>query len=113
MLERAMFIGMRYNLRRDDEVEQALHCVIHTGAEVCGFADYGLTPGRRAEPSRSGAGACSNSRPRRSRSPRPLTGHRQRPDRGPRRQIAAGVTALRSSVPTDEPLWFLHSNSQL
>lgn len=45
-----MFIGMRYNLRRDDEVEQALHCVIHTGAEVCGFADYGLTPGRRAEP---------------------------------------------------------------
>lgn len=44
-----MFIGMRYNLRRDDEVEQALHCVIHTGAEVCGFADYGLTPGRRAD----------------------------------------------------------------
>ncbi|WP_312588303.1 amidohydrolase family protein [Comamonas terrigena] len=49
MLERAMFIGMRYNLRRDDEVEQALHCVTHTGAKVCGFADYGLTPGSRAD----------------------------------------------------------------
>ena len=49
MLERAMFIGMRYNLRRDDEVEQALHCVTHAGAEVCGFADYGLTPGSRAD----------------------------------------------------------------
>ena len=109
MLERAMFIGMRYNLRRDDEVEQALHCVIHTGAEVCGFADYGLTPGRRADlvlvPAQTPAHVVA--------APRLLTGHRQRPDRGPRRQIAAGVTALRSSVPTNEPLWFLHSNSQL
>lgn len=49
MLERAMFIGMRYNLRRDDEIEQALHCVTQAGAEVCGFAGYGLAPGCRAD----------------------------------------------------------------
>ncbi|MFD2752521.1 amidohydrolase family protein [Comamonas terrae] len=49
MLERAMFIGMRYNLRRDDEIAQALHCVTRAGAEVCGFAGYGLAPGCRAD----------------------------------------------------------------
>lgn len=49
MLERAMFIGMRYNLRRDDEIEVALDCVTHAGAHGCGFADYGLKPGDRAD----------------------------------------------------------------
>jgi cytosine deaminase len=49
MLERAMFIGMRYNLRRDDEIEIALDTVTHSGAEGCGFADYGLVPGNRAD----------------------------------------------------------------
>ncbi|GAB2461651.1 amidohydrolase family protein [Comamonas humi] len=49
MLERAMFIGLRNNLRRDDEIEQALHCVTQAGAEVCGFGDYGLAPGCRAD----------------------------------------------------------------
>lgn len=49
MLERAMFIGMRYNLRRDDDIAKALHCVTGAAAEVCQFADYGLTPGCRAD----------------------------------------------------------------
>lgn len=49
MLERAMMIGLRYNLRRDDELDIALDCVTHQGAQVCGFADYGLTVGARAD----------------------------------------------------------------
>jgi len=49
MLERAMFIGMRYNLRRDDEIEVALDTVTHAGARGCGFTDYGLVPGNRAD----------------------------------------------------------------
>ncbi|MBS0340253.1 MAG: amidohydrolase family protein, partial [Proteobacteria bacterium] len=49
MLERAMLIGMRYNLRRDDELLLALECVTDAGARACGFADYGLAPGARAD----------------------------------------------------------------
>lgn len=49
MLERAMLIGLRYNLRRDDELALALDCVTEAGARACGFADYGLAPGCRAD----------------------------------------------------------------
>ena len=49
MLERAMIIGMRYNLRRDDEIEIALDTVTHAGARGCGFEAYGLAPGSRAD----------------------------------------------------------------
>jgi cytosine deaminase len=49
MLERAMLIGMRYNLRRDDEIEIALDTVTHSGARGCGFEAYGLAPGNRAD----------------------------------------------------------------
>jgi cytosine deaminase len=49
MLERAMLIGMRNDFRRDDELEIALDCVTHSAARGCGFADYGLLPGRRAD----------------------------------------------------------------
>ncbi|RZI93425.1 MAG: cytosine deaminase [Variovorax sp.] len=49
MLERAMLIGLRYNLRRDDEVAVAFDCVTHAGARGCGFAHYGLVPGDRAD----------------------------------------------------------------
>lgn len=49
MLERAMLIGLRYNLRRDDEIAVALDCVTQAGARGCGFAHYGLVPGDRAE----------------------------------------------------------------
>lgn len=49
MLERAMFLGMRNNLRRDDEVEQALDVCTHGGAAMIGLTDYGLAPGRPAD----------------------------------------------------------------
>ncbi|MGU7784213.1 amidohydrolase family protein [Burkholderia sp. PU8-34] len=49
MLERAMLIGMRNDFRRDDALELALDCVTHSGARGCGFADYGLQPGSRAD----------------------------------------------------------------
>ncbi|QFZ81702.1 amidohydrolase family protein [Variovorax paradoxus] len=49
MLERAMLIGLRYNLRRDDELDVALDTVTHAGARGCGFAAYGLDVGCRAD----------------------------------------------------------------
>ena len=49
MLERAMIIGLRYNLRRDDEIEIALDTVTHAGARGCGFEAYGLDVGCRAD----------------------------------------------------------------
>ncbi|WP_126283799.1 amidohydrolase family protein [Burkholderia stagnalis] len=49
MLERAMLIGMRYDLRRDDDLAIALDCVTDAGARGCGFADYGLRAGARAD----------------------------------------------------------------
>ncbi|WP_198377346.1 amidohydrolase family protein [Neoroseomonas rubea] len=49
MLERAMLIGLRNNFRRDDEVAIAFDCVSAAGAKGCGFEDYGLEPGARAD----------------------------------------------------------------
>ncbi|MDE1184264.1 amidohydrolase family protein [Paraburkholderia sp.] len=49
MLERAMLVGMRFDLRRDDALATAFDCVSSAGARACGFAEYGLTPGARAE----------------------------------------------------------------
>jgi cytosine deaminase len=49
MLERAMLIGLRNNFRRDDEIAIAFDCVSGAGALGCGFADYGLAPGARAD----------------------------------------------------------------
>lgn len=49
MLERAMLVGLRNNLRRDDELALALDTVTRAGAAVCGFAGYGLAPGDRAD----------------------------------------------------------------
>lgn len=49
MLERAMLIGLRNDFRRDDDLEVALDCVTHSAARGCGFADYGLLPGSRAD----------------------------------------------------------------
>jgi cytosine/adenosine deaminase-related metal-dependent hydrolase len=45
MLERAMFVGQRYNLRRDDELALALDVVTIGGARALGLEDYGLSPG--------------------------------------------------------------------
>ena len=49
MLERAMLIGMRYDLRRDDDLAIAFDCVSAAAARGCGFADYGLHAGARAD----------------------------------------------------------------
>lgn len=49
MLERAMLVGLRNNLRRDDELALAFDSVTSAGAAVCGFAGYGLAPGNRAD----------------------------------------------------------------
>ncbi|QDY68959.1 amidohydrolase family protein [Qingshengfaniella alkalisoli] len=49
MLEKAMHIGMRNNLRRDDEVELALEICTKGGAAVLGLKDYGLGFGCRAD----------------------------------------------------------------
>ncbi|HBM61967.1 MAG TPA: cytosine deaminase [Citreicella sp.] len=49
MLERAMFIGLRNNLRRDDEVELALDICTFGGAAIMETEGYGLGPGDRAD----------------------------------------------------------------
>lgn len=49
MLERAMLVGLRNNFRRDDEIALAFDCISAAGAKGCGFADYGLRPGARAD----------------------------------------------------------------
>ncbi|MDD9733331.1 amidohydrolase family protein [Mameliella sp. AT18] len=49
MLERAMFIGQRNNLRRDDEVELALDICTYGGAAIMETEGYGLRIGDRAD----------------------------------------------------------------
>ena len=49
MLDRAMHIGLRNGLRRDDELVWALDCVTSAAALGCGFSGYGLEPGCRAD----------------------------------------------------------------
>ncbi|TPQ52052.1 cytosine deaminase [Prosthecomicrobium hirschii] len=49
MLERAMFLGLRNNFRKDEEVELAFDVVTHGGARVMGLAGYGLEVGCRAD----------------------------------------------------------------
>jgi cytosine/creatinine deaminase len=45
MLERAMFVGLRNNFRRDDELKIALEVVTTGGARALGLPDYGLATG--------------------------------------------------------------------
>lgn len=49
MLERAMLLGLRNNLRADRDVEHALWCCSRGGAQVMGLADYGIEEGCRAD----------------------------------------------------------------
>jgi cytosine/adenosine deaminase-related metal-dependent hydrolase len=49
MLERAMLLAMRYDLRRDDDLAAAFDCVSIDAARACGFSRYGLAPGMRAD----------------------------------------------------------------
>lgn len=49
MLDRAMHVGLRNALRRDDEIAVALGCVTDAAAEGCGFEAYGLHEGYRGD----------------------------------------------------------------
>ena len=49
MLERAVFVGLRNNLRRDDELQLALDVVTHGGARVMELEGYGLGVGDKAD----------------------------------------------------------------
>jgi cytosine/creatinine deaminase len=49
MLERAVLVGLRNNLRRDDEVALALDTCTHGGARMMGLSGYGLEPGSSAD----------------------------------------------------------------
>ncbi len=49
MLERAMFVGQRNNLRRDDEMAIAFDICTHGGAVVMELEGYGLEPGSTAD----------------------------------------------------------------
>jgi cytosine deaminase len=49
MLDRAMHIGLRNGLRRDDQLGWALECVTTAAARGCGFSRYGLAVGCRAD----------------------------------------------------------------
>ncbi|MBF9235670.1 amidohydrolase family protein [Microvirga alba] len=49
MLERAMFVGLRNNFRRDDDVALALDVCTYGGAKVRGQTGYGLETGCKAD----------------------------------------------------------------
>ncbi|WP_044008801.1 amidohydrolase family protein [Leisingera methylohalidivorans] len=49
MLERAMLLGQRNNMRADSDVEHALWCCSWGGAKVMGLEDYGLETGCQAD----------------------------------------------------------------
>ena len=49
MLERAMFVGLKNNFRRDDEVARALDVCAAGGAAAMGIADHRLAPGGRGD----------------------------------------------------------------
>ncbi|MDF2812870.1 MAG: cytosine deaminase [Microvirga sp.] len=49
MLERAVFVGLRNNFRRDDEVAMALETCTHGGARMMERENYGLEPGCNAD----------------------------------------------------------------
>jgi cytosine/adenosine deaminase-related metal-dependent hydrolase len=49
MLARAAMLGLKNELRRDAELTWALEAVTTLAARACGFADYGLAVGDRAD----------------------------------------------------------------
>ena len=49
MLERAMIVGLRNNLRRDDEIDLAVDMITHGGAKAMALEGYGLKPGDWAD----------------------------------------------------------------
>ena len=49
MLDRAMHLAYRNTLRRDEDIELALHAATDGGAAVLGLGDHGLRPGAPAD----------------------------------------------------------------
>ncbi|QEI05936.1 amidohydrolase family protein [Pigmentiphaga aceris] len=49
LLMRARLVGLRNDFRRDSELAWALACVTGAAAKACGFTDYGLHVGARAD----------------------------------------------------------------
>jgi cytosine deaminase len=49
MLARATMVALKYEFRRDEDVALALDAVTTESARACGFADYGLLAGMRAD----------------------------------------------------------------
>jgi cytosine/adenosine deaminase-related metal-dependent hydrolase len=49
MLARAMFLGLRNNFRKDEEVEVGLEACTYGGAKVMGLKGYGLERGCAAD----------------------------------------------------------------
>ncbi len=49
MLQRAMIVGLKNDLRADDELEMAFHIITGWAASACGFEGCALAPGERAD----------------------------------------------------------------
>ena len=49
MLDRAMHLAYRSTLRRDEDIELALHAATYGNAEILGVDDYGIRAGARAD----------------------------------------------------------------
>lgn len=48
-LERALFVALRFDWRRDEDLALAFDCVSGQAAKALGLADYGLAPGARGD----------------------------------------------------------------
>jgi len=70
MLERAMFLALRYGWSKDEQLADALDVVTHGGAKALGLFDYGLVPGCAANlvlvPAENVAEAVIDRSPRRT-----------------------------------------------
>jgi len=49
MLERAMFLAYRSDLRKDEDIEVALNCATYNGAKILRLEDYGMDEGCKAD----------------------------------------------------------------
>jgi cytosine deaminase len=68
MLERAMFVAYRSDLRKDADIELALDCATYNGAKILRLEDYGVSEGCKADlvvvPARNAAEAVVMHPPR-------------------------------------------------
>lgn len=49
MLERAMFVAYRNDLRKDEDIELTLNCATYNGAKILRLEDYGVSEGCKAD----------------------------------------------------------------